>query len=369
MADTHMPLIGPFDTIKAFAHPPRRISIPTISVEHEHDKVPISHKSPVRSEKSERRIRFCEHLEPSPTGKSFLYHLHTCLLFTYSDLKNILVPQTLFAVVTALTCTQRSPSTPSTFTQLPLSATLWRFPLAALWVWLHMLLFSISNQTQPASLTEDTQNKPWRPLPSGRITLSSSRRLFHVTSILCIIYSILFTNRFQETIVFQALTFLYNDLALGDISFVARAIINSTGYTTFAMGAFRVLVYKSGRIPNATAYPWLVLLTAVIFTTGHVQDLEDLEGDTASGRKTLPILIGEARGRWSVLLPVACWMVVVPRFWNCGVFSSLIVLMLGGTVVRRLAKENDKCQGYKKTFKLWTCWVVMMYFLPLLSKV
>ena len=179
----------------------------------------------------------------------------------------------------------------------------------------------------------------------------------------------MFTDRLQETIVFQSLTFLNNDLALGDVSFVTRNILNSAGYTTFAMGAFRVLLQNSGRVASVTAYPWLVLLTAVVLTTGHVQDLQDLEGDTASGRKTLPVLIGEARARWSILLPVACWMAVVPLFWSCGGFSSLIVLGLGGTVVGRLAKGNDTPQGYKTTFKLWTCWVVMMYCLPLFARV
>ena len=81
-----------------------------------------------------------------------------------------------------------------------------------------------------------------------------------------------------------------------------------------------------------------MLLTAVVLTTGHVQDLQDLEGDIASGRKTLPILIGQTRARWSVLFSVACWVVVVPRFWNCGAFSSLIVLTLGVIVIGRLAK-------------------------------
>ena len=369
MADTHMPLIGPFDTIKAFANSPRRISIPTITVEHGNHQVPVPPTSPVQPDNSERRSRFREHLEPSTTGKSLLYHLHTCLLFTRTDLTNVLLPQTLLAAVTALTCTQPSPSTPLTFTQTPLSAFLCRLPLAALWVWLHLLLFNTSNQTQPASLTEDKQNKPFRPLPSGRITFSSARRLFHVTSILCIIYSIIFTHRLQETIIFQALAFLYDDLALGDISFVTRAILNSAGYTAFAMGAFRVLLHNSGRVANATAYPWLMLLTAVVATTGHVQDLQDQEGDKASGKRTIPTLFGETRGRWSVLLPVACWTVLAPRFWNCGIFSSLIVLMLGGTVVIRLAKGNDTFQGYKKTFILWTCWVVMMYFLPLFANV
>ena len=368
MADTKMSLIGPFDTIKAFANSPRQISIPTITIEDEHRKVPLSLKSPVQSDNLERPSRFREHLEPSTTEKGLLYHLHTCLLFTYSDLKNILVPQTLLAVVTALACTQRSPSNPSTFTQPRLSVVLCRIPLAALWIWLHLLLFTTSNQTQPASLTEDTQNKPFRPLPSGRVTFSSARRLFHVTAILCIIYSILFTDRLRETIVFQALTFLNNDLALGDSSFVTRNILNSAGYTTFAMGAFRVLLKDSGRVASVTAYPWLVLLAAIVLTTGHVQDLQDLEGDTASGRKTLPILTGEAMAQWSILLHVACWMVVVPQFWNCGVLSSLIVLTLGGIVVGRLAKGNDTSQGYKTTYKLWTCWVVMMYFLPLLAK-
>ncbi|KAG8530656.1 uncharacterized protein KY384_004011 [Bacidia gigantensis] len=58
------------------------------------------------------------------------------------------------------------------------------------------------------------------------------------------------------------------------------------------MGAMRVFL-DGGAGPDGKAYAWLAILTAVIFTTGHVSDLEDLQGDKESARNTVPVLCGE----------------------------------------------------------------------------
>ena len=365
MATTQIAPIDPFQTFKAFTSPPRRISIPTISVESSQSERPIQPHSPTQQE---RRSRFRENFNKSrqtqPRNEEF-NPLYTCLLFTFSDLKNILVPQTLLGAVTALTCSE--PSTPGATLPATLSSTiLYRLPLAALWIWLHLLLFNTSNQTQTGALIQDAENKPWRPLPANRISHASARRLFYATSILCIALSYV-AGGLVESIVLQILTFLYDDLALGDRSFVARAVINSTGYTNFSLGAIRVLLrgQETSMVLSNKGCMWLALLTITIFMTGHVQDLEDLEGDKASGRRTIPVLLGEKGARWSILLPMTVGLISVLRFWDCKGAYPIMVFALGATVLRRLAKGNDEREGYRKTFKLWTCWVMAIYLLPL----
>lgn len=368
MASTHLTSVDPFQTFKAFTSPPRRISLPAITVEPLHPERSTQSKSPIQPE---RRSRFQEQFNPSAKSQTLdqkFNPLYTCLLFTFSDLKNILVPQTLLGVVTALTCSE--PSIPGAPLPPALqSAIFYRLPLAAFWVWIHLLLFNTSNQTQPGALAEDAQNKPWRPLPANRISHASARRLFYATSILCIAFSYV-AGGLVESIVLQALTFLYDDLALGDEWFVARSVINSMGYTNFSLGAIQVLLrgQDTSIVLSNKGCMWLALLTFTIFTTGHIMDLEDLEGDRVSGRRTIPVLVGEEGARWSILLPMMVGLISVLRFWECRGAYPIVVFALGATVVRRLAKGNDEREGYRKTFKLWTCWVMAVYLLPLFAQ-
>lgn len=97
---------------------------------------------------------------------SFLYTLY---LMTYSDIKSILLPQTIFGISNALA----APVFGLDSRSIPQPASiLWRLPLTALWVWINLLLFTIENQRQTSSIEEDKLNKPWRPIPAGRITQS-----------------------------------------------------------------------------------------------------------------------------------------------------------------------------------------------------
>ena len=49
-----------------------------------------------------------------------------------------------------------------------------------LWTWLNTLVFVLANQRLPDAVTEDALNKPWRPIPAGRITMARTRRLLIV---------------------------------------------------------------------------------------------------------------------------------------------------------------------------------------------
>ena len=58
-------------------------------------------------------------------------------------------------------------------------------------------------------------------------------------------------------------------------SYLARNVLNATGYMTFAAGAAKVACIKSGTEIQEGAYLWSVLLGAVIATTIQFQDLYD----------------------------------------------------------------------------------------------
>ena len=352
MADIKLILTSPSSTVSTLTAPPRRLSFPTLI-------------KPIRQRRDSKRETSTEAKQPIslPTQphRSALYHLHTLLLFTYSDLKNILLPQILLALAIAISCSQpeKASSTSESSTRLIIS----HLPQALAWVWLHLLLFCTSNQSLPSSLAEDTGNKPWRPLPSKRLTNTQARQLLLAVSILAPLTS-LFVGGFWESFLFQALTYLNNDLAWGDKSAVKRNLINALGYTTFALGAISVLFHGSENLVlGQQGYTWLGFLALVILTTGHCQDLEDREGDEAKGRSTIPIVLGDEAARWSLIVPMALWTLLAPRFWGCEFQGSIFLFAIGAVVIKRLIVGDE--ESYKVTFRLWNCWIVALYLLPL----
>lgn len=107
--------------------------------------------------------------------KSIWFHTYTVWLFTSSDIKSVIVPETLLGLSSAL-----SGSLLTTNTAPNLMKVLARTPQVVIWNWLNLLLFDVDNQFQPNSVLEDSVNKPWRAIPSQRLTAAQARRLLLV---------------------------------------------------------------------------------------------------------------------------------------------------------------------------------------------
>jgi hypothetical protein len=106
--------------------------------------------------------------------RRFCFHVYSLWLFSWSDLKTIVFPQTTFAVLSALSKARPESRVYNSKEQLII---IQRTPLVLLWVWINLIPFEINNQRQSKDIAEDGINKPWRTLPSGRWT---SRQATHV---------------------------------------------------------------------------------------------------------------------------------------------------------------------------------------------
>jgi 4-hydroxybenzoate polyprenyltransferase len=98
-----------------------------------------------------------------------------------------------------------------------LSHILSRIPLVFLWNWLNLIVFNIANQRLPDSVLEDQINKPWRPIPSNRLTSNEARQLllYVLPCSLCLLY---FIGPFEDALWMVVLTWMYNDLGGADVS-------------------------------------------------------------------------------------------------------------------------------------------------------
>jgi hypothetical protein len=114
----------------------------------------------------------------------------------------------------------------------------WPFIKSALWVYIHLLQLTVSNQ---CSGHEDKVDKPWRPVPSGRITITQIRRLRWILVAGCLAISF-FVGRLVlcASLGVTLYTILYDDLLLrGHLFF--RNLCIAAGYLAFEVGALFIM--------------------------------------------------------------------------------------------------------------------------------
>ena len=284
---------------------------------------------------------------------------YTLWLFNRSDLKTVVFPQMAFGVFSALSGTRLTTNAAPTIPEVAA-----RLPRLAFWVWSNLLLETIANQRLPSSVIEDSVNKPWRPLPSARLTPLQARRLLVAMFPLVSIASF-FLGGLQETMALQAFSFIYNDLDGANRSFIIRNILNAGGIACFSIGASKVATGYPRHTINQRAYIWTVLLSTVISSTVHTQDLADMEGDRRRARRTIPLLYGEDVARWSIAVMVTSWSILCPLFWRSNVFGCFLTLGVGCCLSVCVTRFRN-IRADEIAWQSWCAWMMVLYSLPLL---
>jgi 4-hydroxybenzoate polyprenyltransferase len=267
-----------------------------------------------------------------------------------------MVPQTLLALSIALSgpllTTNSTPSLLSTLSHLP---------ILLLWISINLLICGIANQRLPSAIIEDSLNKSWRPIPSGRITPDSARRLLFAILPLSLVLSEYLGNS-QETLSIVALAWVYNDLEAANENFHLRNLINALAIAAFSAGSIVALTGVSGL--NSMGYGWLCILTAAICSTISILDLPDIAGDSARGRRTMPIVYGHEVARWGLAVPIALWSAACPLCLGVGVAGYVFSVCLGLGLSRHLLVFRTQKRD-ELSEKLWCVWCTMLYCLPL----
>jgi len=133
---------------------------------------------------------------------------------------------------------------------------------------------------------EDAVNKPWRPIPSGRISVSSARKLRWFLLPACLLLSL----RLGVPDAGLGLTvsiLLHNELDLGR-HWAGKNGLCGFGYAFFELGATRL----AGINRSLTMAQLAVVSSSalIVITTIHAQDFRDIEGDQQLGRATFPLI-------------------------------------------------------------------------------
>lgn len=230
----------------------------------------------------------------------------------------------------------------------------------AFWVWLHLLQFNISNQTLRPE--EDLLNKPDRPLPAKRITLTQALWLRWVLVPICIGYSALYSRPVAAaSIGIALLSILYNEVGAHTGHWFPRNCLIALDLGCFELGAS--LVAGSNREAlDQTGVLSVLLSVAILSTTYQTADFKDCEGDRLIGRKTLPLTRPHI-ARPSVFVALATWSVAVSCVWELGPAITVSFCCLGFFAGKRFITFEGRRED-QISFYWYNLWLTVVHILP-----
>ncbi|KAI0854721.1 UbiA prenyltransferase family [Xylaria cubensis] len=301
------------------------------------------------------------------------FHAYSIWLFTLSDIKTIVLPQSAFGILSALAETG---SGVSMLHSKDIFRIIKRIPRVVLWVWINLLPFAISNQRNPKSVAEDEINKLWRTMLSRRWSYCQATHAM-VTFYFVAGITSWHVGGFTWSIHLLILGTWYNNIGGADANAFVRNLINALGYTSFAAGAFEIatdaplstvrllVVPKFGHVPDLET--WITVILVIILTTVHIQDMADQKGDALRGRRSLPLQIGDSACRWAIAIFMIFWGSFCPSLWRCRWAGYMISMSLAYIVaLRTILFRTVKADSI--TFKIWNLWILCLYALPMITE-
>ncbi|KAJ7631331.1 UbiA prenyltransferase family-domain-containing protein [Mycena polygramma] len=283
-------------------------------------------------------------------GRATCYNVFTLYLFTQTDIKTTLIPISVFALGCAPICELRS--TTNTLQTV-------------LWIWLQLLHFNLANQTSVTSIKEDCKNKPFRPLPSRRITLQQARILRYVCFVGVLSLSATFGLAvFLCNVGYTILIVSYHDFH-GDSHWLSKSTVCAFGYGFSEAGATLVAGCDRHHI-GGLARISIILSVAIIATTIHAQDFQDCEGDRLAGRQTLPIAF-PVLSRYLTSFGIIGWSLVLSRVWSLDFVARAAVILLGMIAgVRYMVLRSVRDDEH--SYILYNVWLLVTILLPVYSQ-
>ncbi len=172
-----------------------------------------------------------------------------------------------------------------------------------IYCWLCITTFCISSQL--VGIEEDRLNKPDRPLVVGAVSPIGAKwrwiiGMAALTSFAAITGTLLWALTWQ-------IGCLIYDYAGGSKHWYGKTLLGGIGVTS-EIGAAWQLVEPT--MP-ALVWRWIAVIGLYLITLMAVQDLRDVAGDRAVGRRTMPLVFGERRSRWAIALGYFGFPIVV----------------------------------------------------------
>ncbi|RPD75877.1 hypothetical protein L226DRAFT_506546 [Lentinus tigrinus ALCF2SS1-7] len=276
------------------------------------------------------------------SAKKCAQSIWTLYLFTRDDINTLMIPATVYGTMSA-----------------PTEATHHILPRIT-WIWVNLLDINIANQSLDAD--EDAMNKPWRPIPSKRISQGTARVLHWFLLPACLVLSYAFQVP-MAGLLLHVVNVCYHDLGFSS-HWVTKSLCNALAYAAFNGGASKVLcdsilVSKASRDAQ-------ILNFLLILTTTHAQDFRDVIGDRATGRLTIPMAYPHA-SRLSMLVLLPAWSLFLSFFWGAHVLVSTMVCAFATYVGLRFYRSGGTSVEDGIAYRDYNVWLCFVHVLPLVG--
>jgi 4-hydroxybenzoate polyprenyltransferase len=216
---------------------------------------------------------------------------------------------------------------------------------------LYTYTFCVSNQL--SGIAEDRLNKPSRPLLTGMLT---EREAWTRLVIALVVYAALglWFHAFWFVLLWEVVLLLHNQ-GRWSRNWLGKNAIMGVG-TLAQLGAAWAIVAPV----TPLGWRWILTLSLVIFTLIPLQDLRDLAGDRAAGRRTFPLVFGTRFTRAYVFVGFLLLPLLVHAELMRGADGLKVVVEVALCVVawaiaaRTVLLRNARADHW--TYTLWTWW-------------
>jgi 4-hydroxybenzoate polyprenyltransferase len=163
---------------------------------------------------------------------------------------------------------------------------------------------------------------------------------------------------------------VYNELKMGDEGWIQRNKIIALGFGVFNWSSLKVAIGAGANTSPETSITsdglrWIYIVSAIILTTMHIQDLKDVVGDRAKGRKTAPLVLGEQPARWTLVISIILWGPFCAVYWRKPCIG-LIAVLFGTFIAWRCVLYKGNKED-RKTWQLWCAWTALLSLMPVAS--
>lgn len=216
---------------------------------------------------------------------------------------------------------------------------------ALLYGFLYLYTFVVANQID--GVKEDKINKPDRPIASGSTTLQSAKIRWVVLTTLYMLYSYLLGVE-KWMLLWILTTIAHNFIGFSNFGPTKDGCMGA-GCIAQLMAAWAI----GGSSPQM-GWAWTKFITVYMCWPIPLQDLRDVPGDLAQGRRTTPILMGDMPSRIyiSAGILVSQFLLIKHRILDYRYDTSTIVLawalgiMSLVNVLHLLARRNVKSDRF-----------------------
>ncbi|MFP3346206.1 MAG: UbiA family prenyltransferase [Sulfolobaceae archaeon] len=213
----------------------------------------------------------------------------------------------------------------------------------------------------------DRINKPYRPIPSGIVSLQTAKNLAYATSITGILLSLILG-------IFPALVALITVILLFEyaVSLKKRGLIgNLIVALTSALSAFYGgLAYFTGNWLYFVSIPTLYIF---FFTLSRefIKGIEDYEGDKANNVRTLAVRLGMSKA-WKVSKAILVGLIItspLPYWLGFNIIYLILILILDFLLIyvillKETIENSSKARGVLKVYAIGTMIAFILGSLP-----